>query len=307
MKIHCPCTIKTSHHFSSFDFQHGNSIEARGTLSFTDLNFLNWKIFSITLEKGPDKSKEDNFIIDITLPESIVGHEIKFLVFSIAQQISFLMNLSEQAVNPHHGTFYVDVDLFNLEIKDGGPGISVKMGMQSSVNFDFSSISLRSTKYQGLLELFYEGARSELPKSKYFHWFLILEYLEYSERYRDKFKQESHIFTEQEKLRIREVANIFDDERKKGLVLDALQPKYTVKNRQEKLYEFIVDILNITSVKVGLNIKDVDKQFVSEIVTTRHSLFHPGKAFDEAILWFKLCPLVLEVLKKIAIHGIEID
>lgn len=307
MKISCPCSIKTSHHFSSLDFRHGNLMEAHGVLSLTNLDFLSWKISSITIEKERDKSKGNNFIIEITLPELIDNQEIKFLVFSIAQQISFLINLSEQAVNPHHGTFYVDVDLFNLEIKNGRPEISFKMGMQSSVNFDFSSISFKSTKYQDLLELFYEGARSELPKSKYFHWFLILEHLEYSEKYKEKFKQESHIFAEQEQLRIRELANIFDGERKKGLVLDVLQPKYTIKNRQEKLYEFIVDTLNITSIKVGLKTEAVDKQSVSEIVTTRNVLFHPGKKFNEAILWFKLYPLVVEILKKMAIQDIEIN
>ena len=82
------------------------------------------------------------------------------------------------------------------------------------------------------------------------------------------------------------------------MVLGTLQPKYTIKNREEKLYEFIVDTLNITSIKIGPKTEAVDKQSISEIVTTRNSLFHPGKAFDEAILWFKLYPLVVEILRR---------
>lgn len=307
MKISCPFSIKTSHHFSSLDFRHGNFIEAHGVLSLKNLDFLNFRISSITVEKDPDKAKENNFIIEITLPESIGNQEIKVLLFSIAQQISFLINLSEQAVNPHHGTFYVDVELFNLEIKDDRREISSKMGMRSGVNVDFSSIPLKSTRYQELLELFYEGARSELPKSKYFHWFLVLEYLEYSEKYREKFKQGSHIFTEQEQLRIRKLVDTFDSKRKQALVLGILKAKHPIKNRQEKLYEFIVDILNITSIKIGLKTEAVDKQSISEIVKIRNSLFHRGKKFDEAILWFKLYPLVVEILKKMVVKEIEID
>ncbi len=200
----------------------------------------------------------------------------------------------------------VDVDLFNVKIENLSD-FSVKMGLQSGVDFDLSSIALKSTEYQGLIELFYEGTRSELPKSKYFHWFLILEHLEYSNKYKEKFKQENHTFSEQEQLRIRNLAAKCDSKRKKDLILNILQPKYTLKNRQEKLYEFIVDTLNITSFKVGLKTEAMDKQTISEIFTTRNSLFHPGVSFNEAILWFKLYPLVVEILKKMIMHEIEIN
>jgi hypothetical protein len=315
MKISCPCSIKTSHNYSSFDFQHGNFIQSHGVLSLEKVDFLNLKISSLTIEKVSDKVKESNFVIKISLPESIDDQQIKFLLLSIAQQISFFINLSEQAVNPHHGTFYVDVDLFNVKIENlsskditGGPfGLQVKMGMQSGVSFDLSSISLKSTKYQELVELFYEGTRSELPKSKYFHWFLILEHLECSNKYTEQFKQVNHVFSEQKQLRIRKVAAKCKSEREKNLILNILQPKYTLKNRHDKLYEFIVDTLNISSFKVGLKTEVIDKQTISEIVTTRHSLFHPGVSFNEAILWFKLYPLVVEILKKMIIHEIEIN
>jgi hypothetical protein len=308
MKISCPCSIKTSHNYSSFDFQHGNIIQTHGVLSLETVDFLNPKISSLTIEKVSDDIKDDNFVIIISIHESINHQQIKFLLLSIAQQISFFINLSEQAVNPHHGTFYVDVDLFNVKIENlSANDFQAKIGMQSGVNFDFASIPLKSTKYQELIEFFYEGTRSELPKSKYFHWFLILQYLEYSKKYREQFRQAEHVFSAHEQVRIKKIAEKCRSKRKKDLILKIVQPQHTLKTRAGKLYEFIVDTLNINSFKVGLKTEKINEQAISEIVKTRNNLFHSGVSFNEAILWSKLYPLIVEILKILIIDEIKIN
>lgn len=302
--ITCPFYIKTSHDFSDFDFRHGNTIEVTDSTSFKNLKFSDINISSITIEKDGN-----NFLIKIVITERINNDKIKLLLFSIANRISFFMNLSEQAVNPHHGTFYVDMDLFKVNVIDSNrpPEPSLKMGMKSGVKFNLSSIELEQNNHEGLLDLFYEGARSELPKSKYFHWFLIMEHLEKSENYKRQYESTDSLFSEEEKSEIKKFAETMDSDRKKDIILGALQPKYTKKNREEKMYHFLDKTLCINLIKVGIETKEVDKNHVKDIIGVRHSLFHTGKTLDEKILWFKLYPLVVEVLKKLIIDKVDIN
>ncbi|MBE0425298.1 MAG: hypothetical protein IBX72_01460 [Nitrospirae bacterium] len=299
MKITCPFYIKTSHFFSSFDYQHRNEIELTNFASFINISLLNKNISSISIDK-----LNEVFTLKINISEKIDIEKIRLLLLYISQKISFYLNLSEQAVNPHHGTFYFDIDLFEVNIDD--VNFPIKMGMSSGVKFDISTLKLNSCKYPELLEYFYEGLRAELPRSKFFHWFLILEHLEYSERYKVKFAS-TPLFSEEDKNKIRALAETMEVNDKKDTILKIVGYKKRDKNRQTKLYEYLKDILGIDKIKLGIEIKEFNKSIVDNIIQTRHSLFHPGGNFDQIILWHNLYPLVVEILKKLIIDEFDIN
>jgi hypothetical protein len=307
MQIICPCSIKTSHSSKYIDREFSNFIKITGNLSLKNVNISGLLLPSVAIEKKSDAREDDVFIIKLTLNETADYRQIATILLSIAQQISFFINLSEHAVNPHHGTFYVDIDLFNVHIEADSGGIDDKLGMGFGVAFDFSTINFKPPiKYQLFFELFYEGSRSEMPNSKFFHWFLILEQLEYSQKYKTKFSQAPHVFSKEEQAKIRQIADNYTDGKKRNLILSILNPKYTVKNRPDKLYEFITDTLNIKSYRMCLETQDIDKATIADILKARHSLFHPGKSIDQTILWCRLYPLVIEIMKKLIIDEIDI-
>lgn len=302
--ITCPFYVKTSHVYSNFGFRLGNCLETTGLTSLENLKLSGINISSVSIEK-----EAKDFLVKIVIPETIDDHKTELLLFSIANRMSFFMNLSEQAVNPHHGTFYVDMDLFKVKVNDPNKPQepSLKMGMKSGVKFNLSSIELEQYNHESLLDLFYEGVRSELPKSKYFHWFLILEHLEKSESYKNQYVSTGSLFSEKEKSEIKELAGKMDSDRKKNIILGSLQSKYTNKNREEKMYHFLENTLCINSIKIGINNECIEMPLVTKIIKVRHSLFHSGKTLDEKILWFKLYPLVVEVLKKLIIDKKDIN
>ncbi len=136
--------------------------------------------------------------------------------------------------------------------------------------------------------------KSNNIKSKYFNLFLILEYLEYSDRYKQLFSN-TPLFNKEEKDRITDLAESFTNEIKKGAIKNILSR--TELPRKEKLYSLLNDVgVNNYSI-LGTERADLLEENIATLITTRNKLFHKGMEFDENIVWNILIPLTRKVVK----------
>jgi len=159
--------------------------------------------------------------------------------------------------------------------------------------FNPTATDLQNMVYNPLLEFFFNGVKAQDIKSKFFHWFLILEHLEELQEYKIRWKKD-RLFSKIEQSKIKEFANNFNDHEKKGLIRGVLLK--TKKSRAEKLYTFLREI-GIETYPKGFSKQILTVGNIRNILNIRNKLFHEGKTFDPNILWTHLFPLVRKVVE----------
>jgi hypothetical protein len=148
---------------------------------------------------------------------------------------------------------------------------------------------VKRDNYSFLIESFYFGLISNNDKSKFFNFFIVLEYLENSENYKHLFDND-RLFTKDEQTEIINFADHFDD-RKKGILHEYL--RHTNKSRKEKLFDYL-STMNINCITSG----EIVLSDINDIITQRNKLFHSSEKFSQPILYMKLFPLVKEIVVK---------
>ena len=168
--------------------------------------------------------------------------QIEF-VEKIAEYLSFLINRDEK--NPRYGNLFIKINWFNFSatsIREEHDGhhetvdISDSLSITSTRNLQLLEKDWRNATYNDMLRFYFDGLRAEHEKSKYFHWFLILEYLENSKKYAYMFAHDK-LFNEAESKIIEDAANNMSDTTKKGAVKNLLSR--TREFRSAKLLKFI--------------------------------------------------------------------
>lgn len=293
VKITCPFRLPGSHEIHGIGFRGGNNIEL--TTPFRLDGFfgkVGTNLEVIELEKGKYGIVIDS---DSLLKED---EQIDFLE-RVSEYLSFLINKRES--NPHYGTNFVELEWFEFKaiaIQESHEPlhdtlhISDALAVSSTRTFTLDEEEISRGGYHDVLRFYYDGLRAEHAKSKYFHWFLILEYLENSKKYRALFNS-NMLFDENEKVLLMEVADKINDEVKKGAIFNLLSR--TKEFRNYKLFNLIM-MLGITEVAFAGKSTEVSEGMIKTIVDGRNSLFHGGKAFPEAALWGSLFPLVTQVV-----------
>jgi hypothetical protein len=140
--------------------------------------------------------------------------------------------------------------------------------------------------------MYHNGLKAESESSKFFHWFLILEFLESSPLYEYMFPSGS-MFDDNENTKIRELAATFSNDKKNAL-LSVLSR--TAEYRAKKLTD-LLDTLQIKSISNMTGNHDITIDVIKEIIGARNKLFHRGKEFPKCTLWFKLFPIVTKVVE----------
>ena len=304
VKITCPFRLPGSHEIQEIGFRGGNNIEL--TTPFRLNGFLGkvgTNLEIIELEKG-----KYGIVID---SDSLLNKDkqVGFLE-KASEYLSFLINKSEN--NPHYGTNFVELDWFEfkaIEIEERNEPfhdtlhISDALAISSTRTVTLDEDEVLRGSYHDVLRFYYDGLRAEHAKSKYFHWFLILEYLENSEKYRALFNS-NKLFDENEKEMLKGVADKMSDGVKKGAVLNLLSR--TKEFRNYKLFTLIQG-LGITEVSFAGKSTEVSEGMIKTIVDGRNALFHSGEAFPEAALWGSLFPLVTQVVDIVSSNGACLD
>ncbi len=199
-----------------------------------DLNIRQLKI---------DKDENGLYMIELNLDDLPRDEDLVAFLNRFSKTLSFLIN--RENYDPHYGTIYVDIDLFQLTIATNDDRWSVKDKLKAKMREMVSTMleQIDACDNSLLLDFYYEGLRTELEKSKFFHWFHVLEFLEESELYKRKFNSE-RLFSPEEVTQIKTLAKSMDSDRKRGIITGVL--RHTAKNREEKIFELLTD-MGITS------------------------------------------------------------
>lgn len=216
----------------------------------------------------------------------------------IAILISSLLGFREQ--NPYYGTPFVTLDLHTFYSRSHGGSsealvqISDSFSLKSTKAIKFSACDFASIHEIDFLKYYYDGLKAEGEKSKFFHFFLILEMLESCDLYKRLFPQGT-LFTKEDNKEIKEFASRFS-EAKKSALLHCLSR--TEKSRSEKLLCLISQI-GIKNLHGALSTQQIDINLISRLIKARNSLFHKSASFESGLLYNILFPLVSKIVERI--------
>lgn len=289
MEFSCPFTIETSHRIEEIESKGDKAIELGLPISLSSQKIFGKNISSLDIEKKDTNSYE----ITVQSDEMESNHEIIKFLNEFGIILGFL--ISEKETNPLYGTHYINFHFFkiskskknnaSLEISDK---VEIKLTRPLKVNpDDFSSLNTND-----LLTFFIDGLKAESEKSKYFFWFLILEYLENQDDFRSRFSG-SRLFSEDEIEKVTSLADGFGDPRKKDALLGI--KNRTQKTRTEKLTDYLIS-KGIHKYKSGSEELEVTTDVMQKIIKARNALFHSGNTSISKLLYFELFPIVQKIL-----------
>lgn len=286
----CPFSITASHEILTKGFHGRNSVELKLPFNL-DSPF---GIVGTALSINKISNNEYLFhVISATLEKE--EQQVSFLEL-IASYISLRIGVEE--VNPHYGTLFVKPKWHQLESIGDAPArsmLSASLSLKSILTLDISAEKFLPSAHSDLLNFYYDGLRAEHLKSKYFHFFLVLEYLEISQKYKTLFDKHKLFDTSEAKL-IETLANKMPPP-KKGALLNVLSR--TKDSRESKLLA-IIHGLGITSITTLGQNKNVDLAMIKSITKNRNKLFHSGAAFPAEALWRELFQLATLVVAHIS-------
>lgn len=298
VKITCPFKLLCSHGVHEIRFRGNNNIKLTIPSQF---NGVFGKV-------GTNLEIIENKIVIYSDSLLNKDEQIDFLQ-RVSEYLSFLINKRER--NPRYGTNFVELQWFEcaIDIQESNKpfqntlSISDKLNISSTLNVTLEQVEISTGSYHDVLRFYYAGLRAEHAKSKYFHWFLILEYLEQSAKYKLLFDS-NKLFNEHEQILLREVADKMNDGMKRGAILNLLSR--TKESRNYKLFKLILElgIKEVASVKQSTK---VSEKMIKTIVNGRNSLFHSGKTFSEEILWNSMFPLVTQVVDFLSKNSTYLD
>lgn len=292
IKITCAFEFLNSHFIENIGFRGENKIELE--IPFIRKDFL---VPGTSLEICKDESNYIFVVISDSLQST--ADQIAYLDKAV-EFISFVANRNEP--NPHYGNNYARIifgSFSAVQIDDFGKSLNGNYHISASCELTSNRIVRLNDEpslngcYHEIIRLYFNGLTEGNKKSKYFHWFLVLEVLEGSTKYKKMFGADK-LFNEQEEYKIKNLANALDLNVKKNAILGLLsRTKYS---RVEKLLQLLEE-LGITSTFSCGQTTSITSNTIKIIVHGRNALFHTGSDFPEEVLWWNLFPLVTQVVE----------
>jgi hypothetical protein len=304
-KITCPFTVKSSHEIHDVGFRGGSSITLSTPIKFFDpLGSSNTSLEIIELN-------EKNYQFEI-LSRTLSSRDVQVeFVQKVSDYLSFLM--ARRELNPQYGNCFIApewlafmaVRVVQEEGAKQDESGAVQMRsvattrdswqIQSERKLVLNSGDLGAAAHVDLMRFYVDGLRAEHGKSKYFHWFLILEYLENSEAYKSLFFPDK-LFDPSEIEKVVALANTMAPV-KKGALLNLLSR--TREFRNSKLVTML-SRLGITQLKGFQTTIDVSEDLIKGITQGRNALFHSGSSVSEDVLYKQLFPLATLVVEHVS-------
>jgi hypothetical protein len=254
VRISCPFVIKNSGSANSPGFFGDNTVELapfkqEGLLGLGGTNI------EVSLLSHRRYLLE---VVSDCLPDE--SGQIDYLK-KVAEYLSFLLNRDES--NPHFGNSFVSLDWYefaSIPSPEAGDHINDQVQVNSGIRLEakfrvatmrevaFSDRHDKDRRHHDVLRFYFGGLSAEDKKSKYFHWFLVLECLEHSPGYKQRFSRK--LFDSEEEQRLRKIAGELNDDSKKSAILGLLaRTKYS---RSRKLFEFVraVGLIPLVSAEI---------------------------------------------------------
>ena len=204
----------------------------------------------------------------------------------------FTLLLARMNVNPQNGFNYAEVDWLNFyttnSFNDKVIRTTLLGNMTAQLELNREQWSVINEYDNVIFSNYYDGVKANSCISKYFHWFIIIEVIEHSNRYKREFTE--LLFTASE---LDAVAKQFKSQSKSEAIKN-LKDR-TVKSHKKRLYE-ILQAIGVKEYSAYGEKHVLTEKTVGKIIDYRNSLFHRGKKFDEMFMWQHFCPIVREIV-----------
>jgi len=236
------------------------------------------------------------------------NREIDDLFYLKIKEIALLLQyyltyeIEKNNSNPHSGNMYFQFNYEDFNMSPISDFLKIQTFQIRHLNLDKTDIS---SNHEFIMQAYYEGLRTELITSKFFHFFLILEYLENSKLYKNMFAT-NKTFSDED-IDCMKACVIDKDKKQKISALN----RFTDLNRKEKLLKLLQKI-NIFKYKPlgSQNEMDIDLEVIQEVLKARNEFFHTSNSSItklEKILWNTLYPIIKKVIDKLLIEKIEFE
>ena len=299
--IHCFLQVRSSGERSSIGTSGANRCMITEEVSLDDKILFGIKILkgtikphNVTLKGG--NSFTEKIQCDLEIENDIEEDARIAFMKNFVRFLTFFISQYEE--NPQNGFTYFEVDWLTYHSYKPNEGryapyhTTMKMTMTSVITWD--AIQWDATVIDEYIDVifnnYYNGIKTNDFKSKYFHWFLILEAIEKSDAYKRAFV--ARLF---DKIELEDIAKKFKTGDAKYNAIMNLKDRLMLP-RKERLYKMLlkmgVQTYRSFEEDVTLSVDTVEK-----IIRYRNELFHEGGANDEWFVWRHLFPIVRTVIE----------
>ena len=299
--INCSLQVRSSGERSSI----GTS-DANRCMFTEDVSLDGKTLFSIKILKGTIKphnvtlkggsSFTEKIQCDLEIENDIEADaRIEFMT-NFGRFLTFVVSQYEE--NPQNGFTYFEVDWLTYHSYKPNEGryapyhTTMKMTMTSRIPWDV--IQWDATVIDECIEVifnnYYNGIKANDFKSKYFHWFLILEAIEKSDAYKRAFAE--RLF---DKTELEDIAKKFKKGTAKYNAIMNLKDRL-MQSRKERLYKMLLK-MGVQTYRLFEKDFTLSVDTVEQIIRYRNELFHEGGANDEWFVWRHLFPIVRTVIE----------
>ena len=185
--VQCPIEIKSSGKKNLVGLTSENAVCIVPPYQLNNVTFLGLQLnqFNVCPLNHQENPYTKSFLLDIEIKNNVTPTECIIFLQNLAKHFTILLSQHEE--NPANGFVYAEIDLFRLQMKNSIHATTHTLDISGSVStiltshFSFSENqwNIDGTIYSSLImNSYYDGIKANEIKSKFFHWFLILEYLE---------------------------------------------------------------------------------------------------------------------------------
>ena len=301
--------IKSSGGMSSIGYSSQNYVRVANFIYCQNLRLFGSDVISLSISPQNIKSVKGmevttRLVFRVELDSSLTNKEIESFARKTESYTTLLLASSD--VNPQSGFSYAEVDWLhfnpietnNSSLQD--VWIIMSSAMTKIIELNKEQWNIENEYSNVIFDNYYDGIRATHCKSKYFHWFLIIEVIERSNLYQRKFKEK--LFDEDE---LEAIAKQFENDKTKREAILGLKGR-TKKQRAEKLYEVLQEI-GVGSCQFHAEKHELSLETVKTMITYRNKLFHRGEKLDEPFVWNEFFPIIREIVNLLLKHPNLLD
>lgn len=293
--------IKSSGGIRTVGYLSRNLVRVANFIYCQNLRLFGSDVISLSISPQNIKSVKGmevttRLVFRVELDSSLTNKEIESFARKTESYTTLLLASSD--VNPQSGFSYAEVDWLhfnpietnNSSLQD--VWIIMSSAMTKIIELNKEQWNIENEYNNVIFDNYYDGIRATHCKSKYFHWFLIIEVIERSKLYQRKFQEK--LFDADE---LEAIAKQFENDKTKREAILGLKGR-TKKQRAEKLHEVLQEI-GVGSYQFRDEKHELSLETVKTMIAYRNSLFHRGEKLDEQFVWNKFFPIIRDIVNSL--------
>lgn len=289
-KFTCPFSLVSSHYVHSVAYRGRNSAKLKVPCEFNAP--LGLSKTKVTIEARGEGYNATVYSEELRSERE----QLRFLT-ELFDVLSVLV--AEKERSPEHGTVAIESDWFEFVSEAFGDNgidgsrVRIRDSLQTEVlrTIEINAEFMARARWLSVATFYFDGLKAGLKTSKFFHWFLVLEFVEGSEKYAKMFQEK--LFDGSERVALEKFARTLSSDNARSSVL-ALKSK-TRLGRSRKLVQILASIGITRVLRSGVSVV-IDEKMIMRLTVGRGALFHSGETFDDAMLWTELFPIASQIV-----------